>query len=72
MKADHGNEYSQRLEDFLATYNIGLESSTPYHKGSTSQAESSIHLAKSALRAICLADSSNWVESLPIIVNSLN
>ena len=38
----------------------------------TIKAETSIHLAKSALIAICFADHSNWADSLPLIVNSLN
>ena len=71
-QADQGTEYSQKLSDYLAKYNISLESSAPYYKGTTSQAESSIHLAKSALRAICLVDHSNWADSPPLIVNSLN
>ena len=71
-KADQGTEYSQKLSDYLAKYNISLESSAPYHQGSTREAETSIHLATIAWRAICLTDYSNWADTLPLIVNSLN
>ena len=57
---DMGSEFMKNLDIFLAQYNISLQASQPYHKGSTAAAESTINLVKSALRRICEADPSEW------------
>ena len=72
IKADFGLEFQQELDVFLARYNIELSSSKPYSKGSTSQAESVIHLVKDALRQLCLSHTSNWPQLVSILVQGLN
>ena len=60
------------LRNYQTTLQNTISALKAVHLTTKVKAETSIHLAKSALRAICLADNSNWADSLPLIVNSLN
>ena len=60
IKVDMGTEFRKGLDSFLAKYNIALNASKAYSKGSTSNAESAIRLVKSALRQLCLSHTANW------------
>ena len=47
-------EFKENLESSLAYLNTALEAVSPYHRGKSSMAESSIRLLKRALRKTCL------------------
>ena len=69
---DHGSEFLENLDQFLASYNIELKMGKPYMKGSTSAVESHIRLVKSSLRQFCMADPKNWPSFLPLISSGIN
>ena len=60
------------LSEYLASFNIELLGTKPYAKGSMAVCESSIRLAKQALRSLCLANTSTWPDFLPIICSKIN
>jgi hypothetical protein len=69
---DFGTEFQAGLTEYLASFNIELLGTKPYAKGSTAVCESSIRLAKQALRSLCLANTSTWPDFLPIICSKIN
>ena len=70
--SDHGSEFRKDLKDELAKINIQLQATTPYFKGTTAVAELSVKLIKRAMKKICLYDSRNWPENLPLVLDALN
>ena len=72
IKADFGSEFKRDLDSFLSRYNIQLNSSKPFSKGSTGSAEAAIRLLKGGLRQLCLANTSNWPELIPLLIQGLN
>jgi hypothetical protein len=72
IKCDFGSEFRKDLDKFLAKYNIELNSSKPYAKGSSSYAESAIKLVKGALHQLCLTHVHNCPELVPILVQGIN
>ena len=70
--SDHGSEFRKDLKVELAKINIQLQATTPYFKGTTAVAELSVKLIKRAMKKICLYDSRNWPENLPLVLDALN
>ena len=62
--SDLGSEMSVELANMLAKYSIEFQSSSAGLKGGTSLAESSINIAKTSLRQLCLSDYINVPETL--------
>jgi hypothetical protein len=69
---DFGAKHKQNLDAFLAQYSIKLEASQPYHKGSTTLAESTINIVKAALRRLQVADPSDWSTNIPLLCAGIN
>jgi hypothetical protein len=67
-----GSEFMKDLDSFLAKFNISLNASKPYSKGSSSNSESAIRLVKAALRQLCLTHTHNWPEMIPLLVQGIN
>ena len=72
VSIDHGQEFQKGLGAELASLNVSLEATTPYVKGTTAIAETSVRLLKRALKKACLYNPSSWSDNLPLIVNALN
>jgi hypothetical protein len=72
FKCDMGSEFMKDLDSFLAGFNISLNASKPYSKGSSSNSESAIRLVKAALRQLCLTHTHNWPEMIPLLVQGIN
>ena len=72
IRTDMGTEFCQDLQNFLSKYNILHTAVKPFKKGSTSQAEVCIKLAKQGLRQLCLANQKTWPELIPNLVQGLN
>ena len=51
---DHGQEFKKGLDTELASLNVSLEATTPYVKGTTAVAETSLRLRKTAMKKACL------------------
>ena len=54
VSADFGTEFKKGLDEALAGLTSRLESTSPYVKWTTSQAENSLRLLKRALTKLCL------------------